>query len=308
MPRAPRRSGFSLIELLVVVAILAVLSSLVAAAVQKAREAANRAYCVNNLKEIGIALNNYQAVQGRFPPGMTPPAYLQVPRGLFPYGALSWLGLIMPYLGEENGWRETQAAFAANPNPNINPPHVMQAFVMKVYTCPGDPRVLQVQDVDGFHVALTSYLGVNGTNLRAHDGILYSMSKVRAIDVTDGLSNTLLVGERPPSKDMWGWWYAGGGQYDYSQGIGVNTGSGDGNLGAAEKNIKTALFGSANSCPAGPYAYGPGSLQQECDMFHFWSLHPFGSNFTFADGSVRFLAYSIGQPTFQALATRNQND
>lgn len=304
MLRAPGRRGFSLIELLVVVAILAILVALLMAAVQKARDGANRVYCANNLKEIGVALNNYQSVVGTYPPGMTPPWNLQVPRGIYPYGALSWLGLILPYIDQQNGWRTTQAAFAANPIPNINPPHVMQSHVIHLYTCPGDPRVLQAHDVQGYEVALTSYLGVNGTNLRTHDGILFSMSKVRAIDVTDGLSNTLLVGERPPSVDLWGWWYAGSGQYDTSQGMGLNTGSGDGNLGAAELNIKSAPYGTSNSCPSGPYAYGSGSLEQECDMFHFWSLHSYGCNFAFADGSVRFVTYSIGQQTFQALATR----
>ncbi len=306
MLRPHRRTGFTLLELLVVIAILAVLSALLISAVQKARDAATRVLCANNLGQITIGVTNYQTVNGWFPPSNTPPLALQVPPGIYPYGGLSWMGLILPYIDQQNGWRATQAAFRADPYPNNSPPHVMQGTVISLYTCPTDGRVLQSSDVNGNTVAFTSYLGVNGTNVRAHDGILYEMAKVRPVDVTDGLSNTLLVGERPPSADLvFGWWYAGAGQWDSSQGLGLNTGSLDVNLGAAEINLKqngSASPGST-SCPDGPYSYQPGSLTNECDMFHFWSLHPNGANFAFADGSVRFLSYAVA-PLLPALATR----
>lgn len=298
-----RRSGFSLIELLVVITILAILCALLMSAAQKAREAAHRVYCANNLKQIGIALNSYASIGGAFPPGTNP--YPPLPNSnkyYAQYGGLSWMAWILPYIEYNNAWKQTQQAFAQDSYPNDNPPHVIQSLIVSTYTCPGDPRVLEYHDIFGYKVALTSYLGVNGTNLRTRDGMLYAGSSVRTADVTDGLSNTIMVGERPPVSDMWfGWWYSGAGQWDYSQGPYVNTGDGDVTLGAADLYITSDGIG--YNCPPGPYSYKPGNYQNTCDMFHFYSLHPNGCNFVFADGSVRFLNYSVA-PILPALATR----
>jgi prepilin-type processing-associated H-X9-DG protein len=116
-----------------------------------------------------------------------------------------------------------------------------------------------------------------------YDAVMYPKSRTRAVDISDGQSNTLIVGERPPSKDLvWGWWaspYRG----DITMGA-VNT---------YRLPIKAApLPGAAPTwCPAAPY-FGPGSLENPCDTQHFWSFHPFGSNWLFADGSVHFIHYS----------------
>ena len=100
--------------------------------------------------------------------------------------------------------------------------------------------------------ALTSYLGVEGTNQRSRDGVLYLNSSVRFAEITDGLSNTLLVGERPPSVDFYvGWWYAGAGQYDGFFGGIRNSGSCGVDLGAAEVNIKGNSLPELNACPTG---------------------------------------------------------
>jgi prepilin-type processing-associated H-X9-DG protein len=141
-------------------------------------------------------------------------------------------------------------------------------------------------------VAFTIYLGVEGISQFTQDGMLFLDSTVRLTDALDGLSNTLLVGERPPSTDeVWGWWYAGEGQ--------GKDGSGDMVLGVRERN--TYIPG---TCPKGPYHYGPGNLYNQCDCLHFWSLHPGGgANFLFGDGAIRFVAYSA-DPIMPALATR----
>lgn len=307
MSRPSRRGAFTLIELLVVVAIIAVLVALLTSAVQKARDAAGRVRCISNLQQIGLALNGYQAAYGAFPPGSNP--YPTVPGGRNSYyskfGILSWMGWILPYTDNSNAWNQVIQAYAQDPYPYDNPPHIVASMIMPAYTCPSDMRVFQSQFEEGCKIALTSYLGVNGTNLQTKDGILYVGSSIRAIDVTDGLSNTIIVGERPPSADMWyGWWYNGAGQWDTSQQASyVNTGSCDVTLGAAELNLQSSVVSAANACSAGPFTFQPGSLTNECDMFHFWSLHSYGGNFLFADGSARFLSYSVA-PILPALATR----
>jgi prepilin-type processing-associated H-X9-DG protein len=142
------------------------------------------------------------------------------------------------------------------------------------------------------NVALTSYLGVEGLDLFAKDGVLYLDSQIRLANITDGTSNTLLVGERPPSEDKTlGWCYAGGGQQ--------GEGSTDMVLGVREVNIWP--FG--GDCLGGPYHFVSGRVNEECDVFHFWSMHPGGANFLFADGAVRFLSYSV-DPLLPALASR----
>lgn len=127
----------------------------------------------------------------------------------------------------------------------------------------------------------TSYLGVLGRNGFRNDGALFADSKVTFADIRDGQSNTILIGERPPSSDFRiGWWYRGWGA--------SKDGIGEMILGVRERNFSADY----KACPPGPYSFVRGDLKNPCDTFHFWSLHPGGANFAFADGSVRFLSYS----------------
>jgi prepilin-type processing-associated H-X9-DG protein len=133
---------------------------------------------------------------------------------------------------------------------------------------------------------------VNGRDAFHEDGVLFLDSAVRLTDVTDGTSNTLAVGERPPSADLiLGWWYAGWGQ--------AKDGEGDMVLGARTRNH--SIYG--RGCPSGPFEFQPGSFGNQCDAFHFWSPHSNGANFLVCDGSVRFLSYSANR-ILPALATR----
>jgi prepilin-type N-terminal cleavage/methylation domain-containing protein/prepilin-type processing-associated H-X9-DG protein len=298
--RRPR--AVTLIELLVVIAIIGVLIALLLPAVQRVRDNANRTVCTNNLKQIGLALQMFHDTNGKFPPGytqtMTPP--------LERYQFLSWMGRILAYIDQGPLNTQMEAAFD-----QINSafPHAIAAQIIPTYKCPSDERQYHVSPGEHFGPqALTGYLGVNGTNLRANDGILFWNSHVRLGDITDGLSNTLMVGERPPNYNLiFGWWYHGTGQWDFSFHTDPPhyTASAAQNLGLAEINVK----GNADSspelllCPNGPYAFGPGTIHNPCDQFHFWSLHLGGSNFLLADGSVHFFNYASA-PVLTAMATR----
>jgi prepilin-type processing-associated H-X9-DG protein len=207
-----------------------------------------------------------------------------------PFRYLAWEARLLPYLEEDSLWQTSTGAFQRQWFALKNPPHVGLSTVMRPFGCPADSRVQSVWVYKQWEVALSSYQGVEGTNLKSKDGMLYVNSGVRIADVTDELSNTLLVGERPPSADTrFGWWYAGVGQ--------SGTGSCDMVLGVRELNSVYP------NCPTGPYAFADGSFHNLCDTFHFWSPHGGGANFLFSDGSVRFLSYA-SDPVMPALATR----
>src|SRR5262245_25414650 len=224
-PATRRRWAFTLIELLVVIAIIAVLIGLLLPAVQKVRAAAARIQCANNLHQIALALHNYHDAHSTLPPGVTS----QRPGEPFP--RMSWLARLLPYLEQDALWRGTVAAYDYLPVPYTDPPHLGFGTPIRMFSCPADGRTLDVQPTHrDRRPALTSYVGVLGTAYDHTDGVLYRDSRTRLTDITDGTSNTLTAGERPPSADLWyGWWYAGFGQ--------AGSGSADMLLGARERNL-----------------------------------------------------------------------
>jgi prepilin-type processing-associated H-X9-DG protein/prepilin-type N-terminal cleavage/methylation domain-containing protein len=287
MVAGKRRTGFTLLEVLVVIAILTLVTGLTLAAVQRIRGAADRTLCQNRLRQIGLALQHYHEARGALPAGVSGE------RPGEPYPFLSWCARLLPFLEDAPLWREVETAFRTDKNFLHDPPHAGLSTPVRHFACPADGRVRDAGVLkSGRRRAFTSYLGVNGTQAARSDGVLYLDSRVTFADVFDGTSTTLAVGERPPSADLvLGWWYAGWGQ--------DKDGEGDMVLGARSRN--NGFW--ARQCPTGPFDYKAGKFDDQCDAFHFWSPHSGGANFAMADGSVRFLSYGANG-ILPALATR----
>jgi prepilin-type N-terminal cleavage/methylation domain-containing protein/prepilin-type processing-associated H-X9-DG protein len=320
MTRSTRRSAFTLIELLVVIAIIGVLVALLLPAVQQVRAAAARTKCANNLKQMGLALYHYHDVYSTFPNGMVNDEE-KPPNGYHP--EWSWMALILEFI--EGGTLFKLADDYAHQTPGGyynawgdlgKPPNPVIKMVVKTYCCPADPRGEMIgtgltdlnKKVD---VAFTGYLGVNGTTapkysggklLAGADGMLYHKSRVRVSDVTDGTTNTLMVGERPPSSELnFGWWFGSDGRDE--------EGTGEGSLGAIEQDyFDKVLKKPPYNCTVAKLGLQPGTITDTCDQAHFWSLHSNGANFLLADGSVRFVKYSLDPTTFAALCTRDRGE
>ncbi len=281
--RSGSRAAFTVIELLVVIGVSGILVSLLMCAVQQARASAERAACQNNLKQIGLALHSFHDVNNGLP--LRP--------GMGRLSELSWMGFLLPYIEQDPLWSATQQSFAIDRRAFHDPPHIGYRTVVKAYICPADGRLLfPITDDFGVTAAYTSYIGIAGTT--TPNGILGPYPGVHFAEITDGLSQTVIVGERPPPASLLaGRWYTASQDSTW----GMDRGP-DGTMFVLSPALLTDPL-----CIGPIYSFRYGRLDNPCDRYHLWSLHPEGANFTFADGAVRFLDYSTA-PLLPALATR----
>jgi prepilin-type N-terminal cleavage/methylation domain-containing protein/prepilin-type processing-associated H-X9-DG protein len=285
MPRSPHRPGYSLVELVVVLAIVGLLAGLTLSAVQQVRAAAARAACGDRLRQLGLAAHGYHGGHAALPPGVS----VKADAGSYPY--LNWEARLLPYVEQDALWRQAEEAYRLRPDDFTADPHPV-AVPVAAFACPADPHAPGPRVWRGGRYAFSSYLGVSGTRRTRHDGVLYVDSRTRLADITDGASNTLLAGERPGTPDAaFGWWYAGAGQH--------GDGSADSVLSTGERAGSVWFSG----CPGSPARFGPGRLDNQCDGLHFWSMHPGGAHFLFCDGAVRFVPYAAAD-LLPPLATR----
>jgi len=306
LPRI-RRFAFTLIELLVVIAIIAILIGLLLPAVQKVREAAARIKCANNMKQLGIAVHAYHDSNDKFPAafvnGGGPPEgalyagpdwYGAFSNQMFPYYT-SAFGRLLPYIEQgAGGGRSISGYKELNGTPGT--------MAVAVFTCPSDPRsgsfiATTAQTGIGTPAGLISYACVEGVDRVSSGGldgdgkgILCIQRRVRMTDVSDGLSNTVAIGERPPAGDVgYGWWaFNPVDTFCWTANTTRWYGSGGGAYGA---------------CPGGQARFGPGKFDNNCDHHHFWSMHNGGGNWMMGDGSVRYITYSAAAVLLQ-LSTR----
>jgi prepilin-type N-terminal cleavage/methylation domain-containing protein/prepilin-type processing-associated H-X9-DG protein len=301
--RAFRGKAFTLIELLVVIAIIGVLVGLLLPAVQKVREVAARTQCANNLKQIGLALHGYHDAEGSLPPGYrAASAYVDGETDTAP--GWGWAAFLLPYL-EQNNLRQQLNFFQPVPSS----PAIQTA--VKVYLCPSDLPPTTFAVTDGFGAPLaqmrpSSYAACCGgdesdTSGPAGLGVFYRNSRTRLLDISDGTSSTLLVGDKA-------WLNATGAWAGAVPGGGVRRGPHNRNPGSP------AATGPAPGLVLSHSHLNNSTSDTDSGLDDFSSLHPAGSNFLFADGSVHFLrsvpgdnadgSYTADGIAFQALGTR----
>lgn len=305
------RNAVTLVELLVVIAIIGLLIAMLLPAVQMARESARRASCLNNLRQLGLAAHHHHDVNKKFPTGLRIPVDVS---GRPTDGTNLFVELLL-YFEQDNLHRRWD--YQDNRNNVAGGHNATQAQVIEILLCPSDPlpaRVVELTEATwrapawtrGFY-GMSSYGGSSGKRSMhpgtppdflgiSRDGIFFLDSGVRLADVTDGSSNTLLFGERfhhDPVFDLR--------QPDVLPGVAALAGMGRwGYVGGAGAMANVTLHTAAKI----NYQTPPGAVQLDDRVCAFGSGHPGGANFTFADGSARFVADDIPLEQLQALSTR----
>jgi len=329
--------GFTLIELLVVIAIIAVLIALLLPAVQAAREAARRAQCVNNLKQIGLALLNYESSNGGFPPPkIWSGSGIGNNGGI--KGVLNTTGftMILGYLEQTtlyNAYNFSQASSNSvnGPNNNVIGDAIVNSTVVgalvSVYACPSDQPPDVLNDTNSVYsrtnARRSNYLlcstlwmeyygpyawgGSLPDYVQNSRGMFITDMSTRLSDVTDGMSNTAMVGESPQIhlSSVWGP-YWGSGVHTSTNGnvypppplvnaIVANLG-----LGPEWRDYTTTL---PNAFPNSTQCGGPCVNNKLLYANAMGSKHPGGLNLVFGDGSVHFIKNSISGTTWWGLHT-----
>lgn len=293
-PEVRRMRGFTLIELLVVIAIIAILIALLLPAVQQAREAARRTQCKNNLKQIGLALHNYHDTHRVFPPGWIAVNELGIPSAHEGTSGVGWGTGILPYIEQNNIYQLFDSRLPLTDPANA--PFLRSQIA--AYKCPSDPQpnFFAIVEEGGGPVLAelpsANYIGCFGPESLDDcesspgslpvmadgtckgSGTFYHNSSVKIAWITDGTSNTFMVGERKTRADLE--WHT----------------SWPGMIAEGEEAFQR-VCGSADHVPNDPHHH----------FDDFSSPHTGGAQFCLGDGSVRFISENIDHGVYQGLAT-----
>jgi prepilin-type N-terminal cleavage/methylation domain-containing protein/prepilin-type processing-associated H-X9-DG protein len=335
--RAIRRRAFTLVELMVVVAIIGVLLGLILPAVQKVREAANRTKCQNNLRQVGVAFLNYHNSHERFPSA----------RWGAPSGNGLWFSAfaaILPYVEQDNVARRYNPSLPIDDASDSDGDGISNADITRMniptFLCPSMivPEAYErystgapgVSTPTAFAMPRSSYMGCAGSEyaytISKGDGVIVPVSAtipaVRVNDISDGTAMTFLAGETDyvlqykvvvpgtnncvPTAYVWGQWSWG------FQGASYTTTYSKFNQhhyfrsGAPLCSLPTT--GDCNDIDVTAFpnsTAGPNPIHKCWNgQFSFKSQHPGGAHFVYADGSVRLLNEKIDLATYRALSTR----
>jgi prepilin-type N-terminal cleavage/methylation domain-containing protein len=278
-----RRDGFTLIELLVVIAIIGTLVALLLPAVQKVREAAARAQCMNNLKQIALAFHQHHDVYHYFPTGgwdwWSTPTYVNGVPAVGQQQHAGWGFQILPFLEGGNIWK---GGLATN---DLDRAFTAVGSTSPVFFCPSrrGPQTVVFTDPAYFDGTPTTVaLGDYAASNYEETGIVRYRNPTRLADITDGTSNTLLVGDRRMNLARLG-------QVQNDDDTGYATG------------FDNDVIRYTDRAPLPDYRAPTGDGD-----WRFGSSHTGGFCTAFADGSVHFLFYGISLSTFQNLG--NESD
>jgi prepilin-type N-terminal cleavage/methylation domain-containing protein/prepilin-type processing-associated H-X9-DG protein len=293
------RQGFTLIELIVVIAIIGVLVGLLVPAVQKVRETASRLKCQNNLRQIGIALHNYHGRMGCFPPGYQTRV---APDNSDLGPGWGWASLLLEDLEQAPLMRQIRYDLQISDPANA----AVRVTVLSIFVCPSEPLIGTFTAIDAngnpiCDVARASYVAMNGvlgvtSDAWDNNGAFIRNQPMRIASITDGLSQTLFVGERGTNMSSVTW-----------------TGAVSGAVVPAQRYPDAASqLANAEGAPAMVLAHGSryhlpdNPLVFDADATS--SFHTHGVNFLFGDGSVRPINDSINGLAYEALLTRAADD
>ena len=275
--RISTRRAFTLVELLVVIAIIGILVGLLLPAVQAAREAARRCQCLNNIAQLGLAIHTHEFNTEHLPSGVKNPSG---PIRNEPIGQhVSWIVQILPQMEQTSLYKhlDQEAGVYAEANKKA------QLVDIPTILCPSSPDGRRSGDRES--VGVSHYAGCHNDSEAPIDaennGVLFLNSRLRYSQIQDGSSQTILLGEMLPGKGSLGW--ASGTRATLR-----NTGS----------------FGPVPSLSLGNELPAVAELPGSMSVGGFSSYHTGGANFAFADGSVRFLSYSIEKGLLKQLGNR----
>ena len=355
------RSGFTLIELLVVIAVIGILLALLLPAVQQARERARAAQCLSNLKQLGLAIHNYQSTNSVFPPSFVRQEDGNPPPPPVSYSALRyrshWTGfhMLLPYIDQANLYNKynfngTWLSSMSNANDHSCWP--LNQTVIPLLICPSSPhKSLQIggdQAGAGVHWMAgsptdysfshgsDSIRGLPGDDNGCPNGLLnywrqyptatrgafgYS-SDCRPQDIRDGLSQSLMMGEKGGGLLVYGGWNSSFPvlpvEYPWAMAaVAYFASTGDestpgsfwvvGPYGVTQDirlpDCPQAPPNSGEPYPINPFPRQVPTSSDERPFYSFQSSHTGGAYFLFADGSSRFISQSIDQIVFEALST-----
>ncbi|MBI1247985.1 DUF1559 domain-containing protein [bacterium] len=298
-PAKPMKSGFTLVELLVVIAIIGILIALLLPAVQQAREAARRMQCANNLKQMGLACHNYLDTYGALPPG----SFYKLKSGQ--WDSHGWAVAILPFIEQNNLYEGYNFSIAPLATQHQN----IRRTVVDGYICPSfsgasknsssslysDGGLLTYQGIGGVYFNdpnLDHDLPGNaGYGMITSNGVFRVNGSRKAADVTDGLSNTLMIGDYTHRDRT-------GGNSGYPGNVRVWIVSTTNLVKGAFYNMKIIYQDTINSRRDRNDGIAFNHLP-------YTSMHPGGANFVAADGSVHFLPETINFDVYRSLGTIN---
>jgi len=333
--RLRRRPGFTLVELLVVIAIIGVLVALLLPAVQAAREAARRMKCQNNLKQLGLAVHNFENTYKTLPPGIVnnPSGgpipelgeYLRVGASgasSADYSKQGFLSIMLPFLEQANVLIAAGGGYNFRLDWNEGANQAASAIRIPVYECPSVPskHIVNPNTVQpSFLPATSDYWPVSRSNNIAEvwmalgmgfpgtefvNGLLTANRRTRLAQITDGLSNTLLASESGARHEGW----AANKRYaDPST-------SGWGVRGAwASESNNVVCAGTRGPITAGVAPAGKVTTAAQVtgavtvngwNQGELYAFHPTLCNAVMGDGSVRTLKATLSMAALQKLAAR----